>query len=91
MAEAAQERKAQHEGMEAIYVCASAQLSWGQRTLSKAKLFQNRPQFPFSNRFTSFQGGAFEATTFISWAAVVCHVHGLKEIKFKWEREDKFS
>lgn len=47
-------------------VRASAQLCSGQRTLSQAKLFHNRPQFPPSDRFTSFHGTAYEAATFVS-------------------------
>lgn len=72
-------------------VRALAQLAWGQRTLSWAKLFQNHPQFPFSNRFASFHGGAYVATTFVSWAAIViyCHMHGLKQIN--WKHGDKFG
>jgi len=45
-------------------VRALAQLPWGQRTVSWAKLCKNRPQFLFSNRFTSFHGGAYLATNF---------------------------
>lgn len=53
------------------------------KTLSQTKLSQSCPQFPFSIRFTSFHGSAYEATTLVSPAAIVmfCHMHVLKEMK----------
>lgn len=70
MAAATQGKKAQCESMETAYIkpsaCSGTAVLRTKNIVLGKKLFQNRPQFPVSNIFTSFHGGAYVATTFVS-------------------------